>query len=434
MVFFFAGYFATAILDSIINKEKLFVSLFISIPRILFKIDIPDCIFLLMFIILTITLIFFHRRINNLSQRPFHANQETLDKANSLDTATLIDPLLGSNQERVSSALAYLLHNIKSLSKDIISSNQPLSPKKDSDKYEDYFFWFNKGLYFVNNREYLSALNSFEKAICFKSDDASSWNNKAMMLLALNKNDDALLAIDRAIELDPKKEEPWSNKGKILAHQHLYAEALDALAKSLQINPTSAAVWFNKGVVEGLILNRYEDALISVNKAIELKHFDSETYSLKGDVLYKMKKYDDSFIAIEKSLEYSPNNVSSLINKGRILLIRNKEKEAIDSFNSALRLQPANILALSGKAISLFFLGRDKEAIEVINITTKLNAENEGAWLIAAGLLLIKKYEHLSIKYLKRAIKINPAIKKSVIKDAIFIKLIDNPEFKKLVS
>ena len=52
--------------------------------------------------------------------------------------------------------------------------------------------------------------------------------------------------------------------------------------------------------------HRYEEALIALNKAIELDPESSFAYGTKGDVLRQQGRYKDALVVLDKAIELNP--------------------------------------------------------------------------------------------------------------------------------
>ncbi|MHC1572228.1 MAG: tetratricopeptide repeat protein, partial [Methanosarcinales archaeon] len=134
-------------------------------------------------------------------------------------------------------------------------------------KAKDYI---TRGIAFYYRDKYYSALESFEKAIELKLDDANAWVLKGAMLEKLGRSEEALESLKKAIELKPDDANAWVLKGAMLDKLGQSKEALESLKKAIELKPDDANVWYNKGVVLDK-LGQSKEALEAYKKAIELK-------------------------------------------------------------------------------------------------------------------------------------------------------------------
>ena len=72
-------------------------------------------------------------------------------------------------------------------------------------------------------------------------------------------------------------ENAWNNKGIILGNMNRFEEALSALDKAVKIKPDDHEAWHNKGFVLSN-LNRHKEAIDAFNNAINSRPDDHETW------------------------------------------------------------------------------------------------------------------------------------------------------------
>ena len=67
----------------------------------------------------------------------------------------------------------------------------------------------------------------------------------------------------------------------------------------------------NDLLVEGKRLydaRKYEEAIASFDKAIEIKPKFADVWSSKGDALRRLKKYEEAVASFDKAIEIKPKN------------------------------------------------------------------------------------------------------------------------------
>jgi tetratricopeptide (TPR) repeat protein len=74
-----------------------------------------------------------------------------------------------------------------------------------------------------------------------------------------------------------------------------------------QKNPNFANIWNNKGhILEKL--ERYEEALIAYEWAIQLDAKNADYYRDKGRVLEKLERYEETLVAYEQAIKLEPSS------------------------------------------------------------------------------------------------------------------------------
>ena len=127
-------------------------------------------------------------------------------------------------------------------------------------------------------------------------------------------------------------------------------EALDALNKAIELDPRNSIAWFNKGCIFGR-LGRYEEALDACNKAIEINPQYANAWYNKGNALYELEKYQQALEAFSNAIEINPQNALAYRNLAEAYFNLGSIEQAVTNVNNAIslneKLTPA--LLLRGK-------------------------------------------------------------------------------------
>jgi CheY-like chemotaxis protein len=127
----------------------------------------------------------------------------------------------------------------------------------------------------------------------------------------------------------------WYHKGVDLYYKHgKFQEALQSFDRVLEIEPDHAGAWNGRGICLKE-LGRYEEAIQCFNKVIAINPSDEEVYYNRGEALEKLGK-----------------------NNGDLILF----EEAIKSFDAVLNLNPYHVYAWNYRGVCLKELGRYDEA------------------------------------------------------------------------
>ncbi len=118
--------------------------------------------------------------------------------------------------------------------------------------------------------DYSEALSILNRATQLGSGKELCWFNKGRVLEGMGLYEDALSSYDRAIELAPKREKKYAiPKVIILRLMKLYKEAIIYCDQFLkQDDNYSTILWNIRGLCLSL-LQAYDEALLSLEKAIE---------------------------------------------------------------------------------------------------------------------------------------------------------------------
>ena len=232
--------------------------------------------------------------------------------------------------------------------------------------------WIGKGyaksrLAFISKDPagYNESLLSFERAIELNRSQAQAWNGKGTVLSMIGRYDEAVEAYGASLEIDPLQ--PWVLVGKANAlwklgrhdesiaasdeaidaafetvekayvwfeRAHLFAEdgdyngTVEALNRATELAPEDKNFWINGGVLLSAHLGRYEEALIYIDRALEIDLEDPDTWRLKGLILMNLGRDAEGLAAFEEAIELDPQNGYAWHLKGNLLQRLGRENEA----------------------------------------------------------------------------------------------------------
>lgn len=205
------------------------------------------------------------------------------------------------------------------------------------------------------------ALIAYEAALSNRKKDWL-WNGKGDVLFRMKRYGDALSAYNKAIDIDPVHKDSWYSKGLTLGEMGRYNEAIDSLDNVLSIDPNYEGAWLRKGIIyEKWGMN--QSALEAYDMENEINPESSALLS-KADLLIKMGRYDDALNTINKKIELSPDIGSLWRKKGNILDIQGKYAQAIEAYNASIEINENDSLVWYEKANDLYNLSRYEEALE----------------------------------------------------------------------
>ena len=103
-------------------------------------------------------------------------------------------------------------------------------------------------------------------------------------------------------------------------------------------SPT-AAVLLNQSSV-AITAGDYDPAEQMLSQLVETYPTFAEAWNRRASLYYKLQRYDAAMIDIEKALELEPRNFGALTGKGMILHAQHKSDEAIAALKDALAINP----------------------------------------------------------------------------------------------
>jgi hypothetical protein len=86
-------------------------------------------------------------------------------------------------------------------------------------------------------------------------------------------------------------------------------------------------------------LKRFEEALESHDKAIELKHDYAEAYLNRGIVLNELSRSEELLASYDDAIKFKPDYSEAYLNRGLALIELTRYDEALESYNKAIELK-----------------------------------------------------------------------------------------------
>jgi ABC-type phosphate transport system substrate-binding protein/tetratricopeptide (TPR) repeat protein len=177
------------------------------------------------------------------------------------------------------------------------------------------------------------------------------------------------------------------------------AAPLAGFASDLTAEPIDGSLAQAKQTLqEGVSLGkagRYQLALDRFNKAIELADMErlkaaaggttlvgasaviARGLARRGATLANLGRADDALKSLNRALEMDPNDAAAWIGKGNVFIPMGQLDEALFCFDKAIELNPHLAAAWQGKGKALQQMGRDAEARQCFQQATDLGGQND---------------------------------------------------------
>ena len=185
------------------------------------------------------------------------------------------------------------------------------------------------------------ALECYKHALDLKADSDETWFSLGSCLFSLGRYTEEIVCYDRALQYNPTMQKAMINKGSTLHRLGRYKEALDSYDMVLRINYRLEKVHNNRGATLHS-LGQLTEALDAYNRAIDLKHDYVEAWMNKGSLLYELGRYPEAFDAFTQMTQIRPELPKGWYLRGLAARKTNNISAAKASFEAALRLDPDN--------------------------------------------------------------------------------------------
>jgi tetratricopeptide (TPR) repeat protein len=151
-------------------------------------------------------------------------------------------------------------------------------------------------------------------------DAGTAFYNAGIKLLNSNEFDRAIVLFDQALASD-----------------------------TTMIRQSDALLYTYQGKSYALIqLNRYEDAVKTLDEGLKIYPKDFMLWNNKGYALYNLGKYADALKSYDMALSIDQNYTQSLVNKGDTLYKMGRFTDAVDAYSKANVTDPGNTKAMEG--------------------------------------------------------------------------------------
>jgi predicted O-linked N-acetylglucosamine transferase (SPINDLY family) len=115
----------------------------------------------------------------------------------------------------------------------------------------------------------------------------------------------------------------------------------------------------NAQVVQG----RFEDAVVSYRRALEINPGDIKSFVNLGNVLSELGRKEEAITAYRQVIDRNPGFVGAYHNLGHVLLDLDRAAEAIEVYRRALRADPDHPMVLADLGVALYHQNKHDEAI-----------------------------------------------------------------------
>ncbi len=164
-------------------------------------------------------------------------------------------------------------------------------------------------------------------------------------------------------------------------------EALVAVDKIIELDSKNIMGWRLRAGTLG-VLARYKEALVAADKIIELfpKYLDG--WLIRAMALASLDRYEEALVAADKVIELDPKNIDGWLFRARALRILDRYEEALVAAGKVIELDPKNMTGWQLRATALLFLARHEEALVAADKVIELDPKNIVGWEFRARALL----------------------------------------------
>lgn len=240
--------------------------------------------------------------------------------------------------------------------------------------------------------------------------DAVECVNYGNKLWRLQRGKEALAVLQRASQMDPNLYAAWYVKGLALFSEGEYDRAAAAFEMAAEIGRVapeeSASAWRWRG--EALwYLNRYEEALESVERAIALSERDFTFHALRGQMLQELQRHEEAIAAYDRAIAINPHSWV-YNNRGVARAYLGNYQEAIADYNQALELSPGYAEAYRNRGFARYSLADYQRAIADFDKAIELKPDFALAYSDRANVFIALEEALGAMENFNKALELEP--------------------------
>jgi|GEM_PF-4593240 len=258
--------------------------------------------------------------------------------------------------------------------------------KATSDNPNSATLWNAYGESAFGLKDYIVALDAFDRSIAFYTPLHKPYENKAKTFVAMGQYKNAEKAYRAALKREPKRIallESYYEVGKALKDEKIQVSSLQKLQKVDARNarhPYRLAQYHQEK-------KNFEYAKRSYLEALKRQPSHKPTILALGDLTYQANQFEESYVHYNKMLGMDDNNLIALDRLGKIGLKQKRFQSSASMFSKYLRLKPK-----SKEQSFLYAIAKDalktpkKELLKDYERAFKLDPKNTKAGLKIAQL------------------------------------------------
>ncbi|MBN2276104.1 MAG: tetratricopeptide repeat protein, partial [Bacteroidales bacterium] len=201
--------------------------------------------------------------------------------------------------------------------------------------------FYKTGLTFIDAHNYNDAIDQFSKAVEADPDYVEAYIERARTYMLINDIQKAAEDYDRALVFKKKKKDLYLEASTANYHLSQFDKALELVDEAIRQDfKSDEAYRLRCRILIGK--EDYSQALLSINKALELKDKAENNY-YHGVVSDSMKNYNQAELDYEKAIAKDRKFADAYLSLAKLRLHLNKLNKAIEHCNAVLNIDQNNM-------------------------------------------------------------------------------------------
>jgi len=280
----------------------------------------------------------------------------------------------GSHGDPWSKSIERLMDNAK------LEEARARLKKETALRGESHDLLFLEAKLLSREKRYYESLRLLQRCLALRQDDPRVYLLIASNGRLLNRNDIAKPALRSAIQLAPTDVLPRFHLGGLYYTESRFQMAAEELRAAIKLKPD----FMPAHLVLGLALEELEDrdgALYSYRRAVELaesqKHRQDQPYLFLGRFLARLNRHNEGLLYLRKAVEINPDSSEALYLIGKILNVQGRDAEAIEALSKAIQSRPQYLDPHYMLSRIYQKLGRAEEAQQEFRVFQELKGQEK---------------------------------------------------------
>lgn len=176
-------------------------------------------------------------------------------------------------------------------------------------------YYKNRGLMFIETRNYNSALKDFNEALLFDSTNSTLYFNRGYTQALSGNYESAIKDYSKAISYDSTNAKVFVNRGDLWSGVEEHQKAIFDFTSAISLNNRDELAYFNRAK-EFAKIGMIDQAIDDYSKAIILNPSNIEYYFLRGEVKVRAAKFLSAAADYTKIISLQPDNGNAYYNRG----------------------------------------------------------------------------------------------------------------------
>ena len=252
-------------------------------------------------------------------------------------------------------------------------------------------YWMNIAAGLIGMEAYAQALPFIEKALLEASDDLELINDAAFCYERLGMLKKSIELYECYVKQDPYNAGAWYNLGTVYARQHEYAQAAQAFQFSITLDEKNTSAYYNLATTFTQ-QEKYEEAIETYNQFLQLENIKEDeapwaAYIAIGECYNCLNRYNEALIPLLKAVELNPNLAETYFSLSIAFFNTKRYEEALEYIRQAVLINNKVAAYWSMMGRVLMELDRSEIALNVLEHAVILDAKEIDAWLGIADIV-----------------------------------------------